>query len=136
MQIKERILNCGLDGDGYKHVSLSKNGYCKTTKIHKLVAMEFLNHKPNGGVKIVIDHINNIKIDNRLENLQLISNRENLTKDRNFGTSSYIGVSRVCSRNKWRSDIYINGKPIYLGLFNNEIDASNAYQNELKIINQ
>ena len=37
--------------------------------------------------KRVVDHINNIKTDNRLDNLQLITNRENTKKDHKGGKS-------------------------------------------------
>lgn len=54
----------------------------KKISVHLLVAMAFLNHKPNKTNEIVVDHINNIRFDNRLENLQLITNRENNSKDK------------------------------------------------------
>jgi hypothetical protein len=85
-----------------------------------LVAMAFLNHKPDGTHKIVVDHINNNKLDNRVVNLQLISQRENLSKDRKDGTSKYVGVCWKKSRNKWQVDIKIDGKRKYLGLFTDE----------------
>ena len=36
-------------------------------------------------MKLVVDHINNIKIDNRLENLQLITQSQNLKKEHRKG---------------------------------------------------
>ena len=98
--------------------------------ISVLVAKAFLNHKPNGG-KIVVDHINNIKTNDHLYNLQVITQRENSTKDRK-GSSKYVGVHWSNSNNKWQSTIYINGKYKYLGTYKSEPKASQAYQNELK----
>ena len=43
--------------------------------------------------KLVVDHINNDPLDNRLENLQLISHRYNLSKDKKGGSSKFTGVS-------------------------------------------
>ena len=128
---KERILKALNDGNGYLTVSLSKNGKEKRKKIHQLVAMAFLNHIPNYN-SIVVDHVNNIPTDNRLENLQLISYRENSSKDRKNGTSKYIGVAWRKDVKKWRSAIYIKGKHKHLGVFNSEIEASKAYQEALK----
>jgi ribosomal protein L15E len=72
--------------------------------------MAFLNHTPCG-YKIVVDHIdNNIKTDNRLENLQLITQRENVSKDIKNTSSKYIGVCWHKKAKKWRSSIQINGK--------------------------
>ena len=104
-------------------------GIKKMYSVSQLVAMAFLGHKPNGH-KIVVDHINNDPFDNRVENLQLISNRENLSKDKK-GTSKYTGVSWNKNSKKWVSQIHINGKKIHLGYFENEIDAANAYKNKL-----
>jgi hypothetical protein len=77
----ERILKTGLSSKRYLSVSLWKNGKPRTKLIHVLIAEAFLNHKPCG-MKLVVDHINAIKTDNRLDNLQLITNRENLIKDK------------------------------------------------------
>ena len=130
---KEKILKVGINTGGYYQVVLNKNSKGKTIQIHKLVAMAFLNHKPDGH-KIVVDNINNIKTDNRLENLQLISNRENCSKDKK-GSSKYVGVYWDKKANKWKSQIYINGKVKHLGLFNYELLAHESYKialNQLK----
>jgi len=132
--IKERVLKPALS-NSYLVVSLSKNNKQKTYKVSQLVAMAFLNYKLNGH-KIIVDHINNNKLDNKLENLQLISHRENLSKDkwRKNTSSKYTGVSWHKFYKKWQSQIMIKGKFKHLGYFYIEIDAHNAYQNELKII--
>lgn len=128
---KGKILKNNNIGKGYLVVFLSKNGNVKMFQIHQLVAIAFLNHIPNGH-KIVVDHINNIRSDNRLENLQTITNRENLSKDKKGGTSKYVGVSWNKAMKKWKSQIRINGNRKHLGYFENELDAHNAYQKELK----
>jgi hypothetical protein len=129
---KERILVGGIDSHGYNIVSLLKNGYQKTKKVHQLVVMTFLGHNPNGH-KIVVDHIDNNKLNNRLDNLQLITNRENSSKDRK-STSEYTGVSWYKRDNKWRAQIKIHGKRKHLGYFGNKHDAHLAYQKALKQI--
>ena len=45
---KERILKTSLSGIGYHKVSLCDVGLVKTHKIHKLVAIAFLDHTPCG----------------------------------------------------------------------------------------
>jgi hypothetical protein len=82
----------------------------------------------------LVDHIDNNKLNNKLNNLQLTTNRINSTKDRVGPTSKFIGVGFHKSTNKWRSRIQIDGKNIWLGVFVTEIEASNAYQNALKSI--
>jgi hypothetical protein len=77
----KRVLKAGVDGKGYYTVALTKRGEAKTFKVHQLVAMAFLNHKPCG-YELVVDHIDNNKLNNNLSNLQLISHQENCTKDR------------------------------------------------------
>ena len=129
---KERILKAGLSSVGYLIVGLSKNGKAKTFQIHQLVCIAFLNHVPNGSKGLVADHRNNNPLDNRLDNLQLITHRLNSSKDQNNCSSKYTGVCWDEARNKWRSSIMINGKIKHLGYFTNELDASKCYQNALK----
>ena len=89
---------------GYKKVGLCKNGKSKNIAIHILVAITFLD-KDYRDKKLVCDHINNVKTDNRLCNLQLISNRDNITKQP-IGAIPYVGVSK--SGNKFRASIKHN----------------------------
>ncbi len=130
---KEKILKPCLDNVGYYNVNLYKNNFQKTFKIHKLVAIAFLNHTPCG-YKLVVNHKNFIKTDNKLENLEIITSRENTNLQHIKSSSKYTGVSWHKNIKKWQSYIKINNKLIYLGVFENEIDAHNEYQNKLKTI--
>ncbi len=122
--------------DKYFNVSLFKDGKKKTIRVHVLVAMAFLGHVPNGH-KIEVDHKNDIKTDNSLENLQLLSGEEHRRKPKkSMNTSSqYIGVCWDKCANKWMSYIKINRKFKNLGLFTDEYEAHLAYQKALKMYN-
>jgi hypothetical protein len=129
---KERILKFSLDTHGYYILSLYKENKAKTKQVSQLVAIAFLNHKPCG-YDLVVDHIDNNPLNNNLDNLQVISNRDNLSKDKK-GFSKYTGVSFKKDINKWQSRICINGKSNYLGVFKTELEASNAYKLKLKTL--
>lgn len=130
--LKDKLLKSYLDDKNYYLVKLYKDSKKTNFKVHKLVAMSFLNHRPCG-YELVIDHINNISTDNRLENLQIVTSRYNCSKDRK-GSSKYTGVSWDKKRRKWESYISYNKKRKFLGYFNNEDDAGNAYLKKLKEI--
>lgn len=130
----ERVLKFGIGNAGYYHVVLHKNGVRTTKNVHKLVAITFLNHKQNF-VKLVVDHINNNKTDNRLDNLQIVSHRYNSSKDQKNRSSKYVGVYWCKNVKKWRARITINKKLIHLGCFIDEVEASNKYQSALIEIN-
>jgi hypothetical protein len=115
---------------GRLNVNLSKEGIKKNYQIHCLVAISFLNHKPNG-YKIVVDHIDNNPINNHLYNLQLITQRENSSKDKN-NPNKYTGVFK--SNKGFKSVIYLNGKSKYLGTFRTAKEAHKAYKNQLSKI--
>lgn len=130
---KERIKRIHLNIHGYYMVQLNKDSKGKSFDVHKLVAMAFLNHVPNK-YTLVVDHINEIKTDNRVENLRLITNRENSRRNRTNYVSQYKGVCFDKWNNKWISRILIDGKRYHLGGYKTELEASIAYQNKLKKI--
>ena len=129
-KLKCKILKQSLTGKGYLAVNLHKNGIKKTKTIHVLVAICFLGHKQSGMKGFIVDHKDNIKTNNKLSNLKLITNRKNLSKNKK-GTSKYTGVSWNKNKNKWIAQIYMNGKNKNLGYFDNEYSAHIKYQQEL-----
>ena len=133
--LKEKVLSKSINTGGYFQVTLSKGGVQKTEVIQKLIAIAFLNHKPNG-YNIVIDHIDNNPLNNKLSNLQLITTRENSSKDKKGGSSNYVGVHWCNTYNTFISKIHINGKSIYLGQFDCELKASQVYNNKLKQLHE
>ena len=132
---KGKYLSSFLGTTGYYGYCLYKNGKRKNYESHKLVAMSFLNHKPCG-FKIVVDHIDNNKLNNNLSNLRLVSNRENTSKHNKVKTSKYVGVCWSKKSKKWQSNIYTKGKTHQIGTFDNEEDAYEAYKKQLERINE
>lgn len=130
---KESLMKLSIDKGGYYIVGLSdlsKGIKLKTFKIHQLVAIAFLNHKPCG-MELVINHINFNKLDNCVENLEIVTSRENTNKKHIKSSSKYVGVAKATGSN-WIAYIYINRKRKYLGFFKSEYDAHLAYEKALK----
>ena len=130
-KIKERVLKPCDNGKGYLFIILRKDNCSKQRTLHQMVAESFFNHKPKEH-KLVVDHINGDRQDNRLDNLQLISQRHNTSKDKKNKTSKYTGVCWNRHINKWMSAIRIDNKKKHLGYFKCELAAAVAYQNKLK----
>lgn len=129
------ILKERKDSAGYPRADLYYEGKVITKRVHLLVAQEFLGYT-GGDRKIVVDHINEEKDDNRLCNLQVISSRENTSRSKKNGTSQYVGVCKHTNSDKWKAAIRIDGKVTHLGYFDDEMDAANAYKAKLKEINK
>jgi hypothetical protein len=113
-----------------KSVTLRKDNYCyvylknsqKNHLIHRLVAQEFLT---NFDCKKMVNHIDFNKTNNHVDNLEMVTNRENqchLIKSNN----KYIGVSYQKKYNKWISQIMFNKKLIHIGTFATEQEAYKA----------
>lgn len=111
---------------GYCAVSMTTDDfrYLKMS-VHKLVMISFIGHSD-----LVIDHINEIKHDNRFVNLRYCTIRENsnyhLMKNSNKRKKSLnIGVRSVGKR--YESRMVINKKSIHIGYYNSNEEAGKAY---------
>lgn len=125
----ERLLKQNIVKE-YLVTTLFKEGRAKPFYTHQLVAMVFLNHIPCGH-RLVVDHIDGNRLNNNLSNLQVITNRENTSKDQRGGSSQYVGVCWSKQSEKWKVQIRIEGKQKHLGYFEDEVSASEAYQKAL-----
>lgn len=70
----EKILKTSKNNSGYLLVFLSKEGKHKGYLIHRLVAQAFI---PNHSNKPCIDHKDNNRLNNRVENLRWVTHKEN-----------------------------------------------------------
>ena len=128
---EERYLRLYLNQYGYYRVNLYKDKIRTTKTVHQLVAEAFLGHSACG-MKLVINHINFDRKDNRVANLEIVTPRENGNKKHIKSTSKYVGVYWYKSYNKWKAQITFDGSVNHLGYFDCELAAAKAYQDKLK----
>jgi hypothetical protein len=135
--VEGKLLAQALSTDGYPMVTLY--GETKRDKHPTAVYLiEFWSfNKEIEKVKgFEVDHIDNNKLNSALSNFQYIKTRHNSSKrSMNLRKSSrFTGVSWNQEKGKWQAHIRINSKSKYLGRYDNEIDASIAYQKALQSI--
>ena len=119
---------------GYSEFSINvKNLGLKKVYVHQLVAAAFLDYKFQGH-KMVVDHINSNKENNSLDNLRVITTRENNSKERRIKTGLPTGVCWNKNAKKYMSQIFYNKKAYYLGIYKTIEEASNAYESKLKTL--
>lgn len=123
---KERILKPSFDSFGYECYVLRKDNKSINIRGHVAVAIAFLGYVRNGTTDIVVDHIDGNPSNNNLDNLQLITHRQNICKSKK-GSSKYNGVSWHIRHKKWISSIQVNGVRNHLGYFSTEEEAKKAY---------
>jgi len=125
--LKGKLRKARLDTDGYRIVNLNKAGKKRTHKVSVLMGIAFFDYKFKKD-KMVMDHINNIKTDDRRSNLQKITTRLNTSKDRKNKSSKYTGVSWSKANKAWVSRIRIKNEQIQLIATQDEDLAGNIYK--------
>ena len=92
---------------------LDKDGYAITRygkRLHRLI----LNAKKGE----IVDHINHNKLDNRKENLRIVTKQQNAQNRK-----KQCGVFKRNDSGKWQAQIMVNYKNIKLGCFNTYQEA-------------
>lgn len=96
--------------------------------VHRIVAESFLGQKPQG---LDTDHIDNNPHNNRPENLRYVTRRENITS----GKCGVLKKNRKCKSvgvsptgKRFVSEGWVNGVKKIFGVYDTEIEASEAYK--------
>ena len=127
------FLRLSHDAKGYMVVNLKRNDINYVRKVHRLVALTFLN---NPELRRSVDHINNLKNDNRLENLRFATAKENggnRKKNKN-STTGIKGVSFNAKFDKYQAYITVDRVMIHLGWFELLEDAKKARKERANIV--
>lgn len=75
-----------------------------------------------------------MKTDNRVDNLEIVTARENSNRKHLNSTSDYTGVYWRKRDKKWYVSIFFKGKTKHLGIFDNEKEASECYNKAVEAI--
>mgnify|MGYP003662158360 CR=1 FL=1 len=111
--------------NGYEHIQINY----KYIYNHRAI---FLYH--HGYLPKILDHINGIRDDNRIENLREVTSFQNAWNMKTkLGSSGVKGVTWDKAHKKWLAQLRAKNKKIYIGRFESLEDAEQAYKNHLQL---
>ena len=109
--------------NGYPHVFISSKNKKVHYFVHNVIALCYLGEKPLG---YQTDHINSIRADNRVENLQYITPQQNNQKRKTINGRIVKGYY-LTKYGTYEAQITVDCKKIYLGSYDTEEEARQAY---------
>lgn len=109
---------------GHRQLSMTINGKSCRVLAHRLHYFMAHNELP-----AMLDHINRIEDDNRIENLRPCTPSQNARNGKPSGASKFRGISFCKANSKWKAQCSVNGVNNYLGYFTLETEAARAYDN-------
>ena len=99
---KVKFLSSTFDRKGYKKLLLSKNGKKTYIKIHRLVALTFLKRVAG---KDVVNHIDNVKVNNHVSNLEWTNLKGNSRHYHDLARDSIVHVNDLrAAYKKYKGD--------------------------------
>jgi len=103
------------------------NGYAARQQGRKTIYMHREIMQPPKGM--IVDHVNHHKLDNSRTNLRVCTRRENILNQTSKRTSRsrFKGVEYRKGSDKCFARIRVNGQRLWLGTFDDEIEAARAY---------
>ena len=102
----------------------TNTGYAVLKITNNLGMHRALTECPDG---YMVDHINGNSLDNRKENLRIVTNRENMLNTSVHRSGRLFGAIFHKKANKWMSQIRVKGIKKHLGMFKTEHEAHQAY---------
>ena len=108
------IPNVASNKQGYNKIQCDKKLYRHRLMAYTFLGLDFKNPK------LHVDHIDGNKLNNKLNNLRVVSHQQNQWNQVNAKGYHQRGK-------KWRAYIHLNFKTIYLGTFATESEARTAY---------
>lgn len=96
---------------------------CKSKLVlrHRIIGFAFLNLNIDNKTQH-IDHRDGDKLNNAISNLRIVTHQQN-----QWNQTKAKGYYFNKRAQKWNAQIRLNGKPIYLGLFDTEEKARESY---------
>lgn len=117
-----------LDNAGYIRLLVDGRKY----QAHRVAWLLYYHVWPDGQV----DHINNVRDDNRIDNLQVVTNRVNCGKRLSHFSPHGVGVSFDKRRGVFGSSAWYNGRNNYIGSFKTKEEAAIAYEVFVKSVTE
>ena len=119
-----RKIKYGVNKDGYYYSRLTHNKIQKCYQVHRVI-YKFNNPEwdiHDSSSDNQVDHIDNCRTNNNIENLRIVTNSENQQN-----RPSTKGYHFCKNEQKYKSSIQINKKPIHLGYYDTIDEARDAY---------
>ncbi len=116
-----RVYEWFLSGTGYAVAFIPVDGQFKLTYLHRLL----MDAQPGD----IVDHINSDPLDNRRDNLRIVTPQQNSQNKRlsAHSTTRLKGVGWHKRRHKYHARIQLQGIRYHLGFFNDLQEAAQAY---------
>lgn len=112
---------------GYRSVNIEGKRFF----IHRIIYIMFKGDIDNN---LEINHIDCNRENNKIENLELVTRRQNMQNTEKHKNGKLVGCYFDKKKNRWYSRIRIKNKRLFLGGYSTELEAHNAYLKELQNI--